>query len=180
MAKTSVSSVNLTGETLRQLLDYEPTTGAFTWRERPAVSAQEKVWNTRFAGKEAGRISVYGYREIAMGGKLYRAHRLAWLYVTGAWPKAQIDHIDGDTLNNRISNLREANIFQNSQNVRRKKRGECKLKGVTLYKPTGRYHASVCAYGKRYSLGYYDTPEEAHAAYCAGALKYHGQFSQFL
>jgi hypothetical protein len=93
-------------------------------------------------------------------------HRLAWLYVTGAWPKKHLDHINGDRADNRFCNLREADDAANNQN--RKRANKCSLTGVlgvTYCKQTKRYRAVIMHNRKSIHLGRFDTPEEAHAAY---------------
>ena len=84
---------------LIKLLDYNPVNGDWTWKV-------DMNYNARM-GEKAGFISNTGYHCIRIKGQDYAAHRLAWLYVHGDWPKHQIDHIDGNKLNNRISNLRD-------------------------------------------------------------------------
>jgi hypothetical protein len=168
----------LDAEAVRQLLEYDPTTGEFTWIKREGDTRGVHIWNTRFAGKMAGRISSYGYREIAISSRLYKAHRLAWIYMTGEWPTDQIDHIDGDRLNNRLVNLRPATREQNAHNCRRHRDNKTGFKGVAFYKPTGKFHAVIASYGKKFSLGYFPTPEDAHAAYCIAAKRLHGEFAR--
>jgi hypothetical protein len=164
---------------LKAMLHYEPETGVFTWLERSDVRPQ---WNGRYAGKTAG------YARVATGGGLYwsirifdwpfHAHRLAWLYMTGAWPVMQVDHKDMDGLNNRWDNLREANKCQNGGNTKAKKNNKCGFKGVSLCKSTGKYRATISREGKQVWLGYHDTPELAHAAYRRAALQVFGEFAR--
>ena len=87
---------------LGSLLHYQPTTGALIWKERPNVVAQ---WNTRFAGKRAGSLTKEGYVQITINGWVYRAHRVAYLLKTGAWPTVELDHRDGNRSNNKWRNL---------------------------------------------------------------------------
>ncbi len=93
---------------LREALDYDQGTGVFTWRK----SSENKISR----GDVAGCIDDKGYIRIRVNGKLYRAHRLAWIYIYGSSPSSQIDHIDQDKSNNRIANLREATNSQNAHN----------------------------------------------------------------
>jgi hypothetical protein len=93
----------LTAEKLRKALDYDPETGAFTWRFRDDVC---KGANTRFAGKPAGCLTPSGNVNIGVYGPLYMAQRLAWLHVHGEWPPGSLEHIDGDKTNNALANLR--------------------------------------------------------------------------
>ena len=129
------------------------------------------------AGEIAGSLNPNGYIYIKINYKLYRAHRLAWLYETGSFPLEQIDHINGIRNDNRYQNLREATRSQNKCNTKMYANNASGFKGVGLYKPTGKYRASITVNNKLIYLGYFDNPELAYAAYCEAALKYHGEFS---
>lgn len=165
---------------LRRVLDYDPATGAFTWRVRDDVPAQ---WNTRYAGQRAGYVWT------APGGRLYLsirlhnwpflAHRLAWLYQTGAWPDPQVDHIDNDDgLNNLWTNLRQATKAENGWNSPTPRTNSSGLKGASFSKSAGRWRATIRIGGKQRWLGYHDTAEAAHAAYAAAALARGGAFAR--
>lgn len=156
----------LTAERLREVLDYNPETGVFTWR----VSNGKRA----VAGQLAGGISRNGYVRISIDDARHYAHRLAWLYVHGVWPKGQIDHINGAKTDNRIANLREATNAQNGQN-RRTARADSQsgLIGVYLHPISGRWGAEIVRDGQKHSLGYFDTPEAAHAAYLAAKRELH-------
>lgn len=173
--------------TLRKVLHYDPDTGVFTWKARPLRTAsrqQDRSWNARYAGQVAGCLRHGGrgstdYWRIRVFVKTYQAHRLAWLYVTGSWPAEYIDHIDGDGLNNRLSNLREATHSQNLQNSKRQKNNTTGFKGVRYQKDKGKFRAGFMANGVNYHLGYYSTGEAAHEAYRAAAVRVHGEFVRF-
>ena len=105
---------NLTAARLREVLDYDPSTGAFTNRIK-RIGA--------IVGRQTGTVSRYGYTHIRIDGVTYRAHRLAWLYMNGAWPNHQIDHINGVRGDNRIANLRDLPEGLNQQNRRTGKVG---------------------------------------------------------
>lgn len=143
---------------LRQLLDYDPATGEFRWRQdRPRCRE----------GQIAGHAHCQGYRGIRVDGRAYLAHRLAWLYVHGAWPKDQIDHINGNRADNRIANLRECTNALNCQNVRAHRDSTSKYPGVSLAdhargKP---WLATICVAGKKKYLGHHETEELAFSAY---------------
>lgn len=167
----------LTCEILRQLLNYDPVTGVFTWKIRPGSDQPTNSWNTRFVGKVAGSRNRYGYLSIRVGSRAYRAHRLAWLYMTGGWPQDEIDHIDCDKLNNRFSNLRDCGHAENAWNRPAQRGNKSGLKGVSLSsKGARRYYSSIRASGKRVHLGCFHTAEEAHSAYVEAATRLHGEF----
>ena len=151
-----MAASDLTAQTLRELLDYNPETGEFAWA-KSRVGAKK--------GSTAGTIRPDGYRSIFLTGYRYLAHRLAWLHCHGTWPSAQIDHISGDRADNRISNLREATSSINNQN-KRGARSDNKASGLLgVYKNGTRWSARVQLGKAKYNAGIYDTPEEAHAAY---------------
>lgn len=170
----------MNAETLRQLLDYNPATGVFTWKSREETDQHVKTWNSKYAGKIAGRTKPNGkgYLEIGVEGKLYFSHRLAWLYMTGEWPEVNIDHKDTDKTNNRWGNLREATVAQNAWNVDYE---PGKLGRGVNHHPACKsrpYSGQIQVGGKRISLGYFSTAEEAERAYLAAAEKYHGEFAR--
>lgn len=157
----------LSPERLKTLLSYNPLTGDFFW----ASSNSPRVK----AGERAGSFTQ-GYMNIQVDGKLYRAHRLAWLYMSGCWPESGIDHINGDSTDNRIANLREANQSQNTANAKRKVTCKSGFKGVTQYR--SRWVASIGRNGRKQHLGVFDTPELAHAAYVAAATARYGEYAR--
>lgn len=113
-----------------------------------------------------------GYIQIHVCGRLYYAHRLAWLNVHGAWPENMIDHIDGVKSNNRIANLRDVTSQTNCQNQHRAhSRNKTGLLGVQARGE--RFFARILVDGHHTHLGTYDTPEEAHKAYVAEKRKHH-------
>jgi len=155
----------LTAERLRELLHYDPETGEFTWRANRGGGVK--------AGDIAGTISTSkGYRNIWIGGN-YKAHRLAWLYVHGVWPEAQIDHINQNKADNRMENLRLVTHAENMQNRPCQRNNVSGFKGVAPCRRTGRWQALICSNNKQIHLGLFATPEMAHAAYCAAAARLH-------
>jgi hypothetical protein len=149
---------DLTAQRLRELLHYDPETGVFTWSVR--TSNRIKV------GDVAGSGASRGCLQIAVEGRLYLAHRLAWLYVYGCWPVHAIDHRDGNPSNNRIENLRDVLPSVNSQNMRRSHRdNKTGLLGVAWDNRRGKWIARITASGKRMHLGYFDSAENASVAY---------------
>lgn len=164
----------ITAEKLREVLDYEPHTGDFTWRV--ALSKRVKV------GARAGCVEVdkagLKYVRIGLFGRPYRAHRLAWLHVHGEWPSDLIDHISGDTLDNRICNLREANSAQNGANCRMLVSNTSGIKGVSWHRGKGRWQARINIDGKLKHLGWFREKPEAADAYRRAAEAVQGQFAR--
>ncbi len=112
--RTALAPINLikerelTAERLREILSYDVETGVFRWRIDTVRCCM---------GDVAGNTShKRGYRHITIDYRKYLSHRLAWLYVYGKWPIGNLDHINGDTDDNRISNIRVATIQQNCWN----------------------------------------------------------------
>jgi hypothetical protein len=156
---------SLTAERVRTLLTYDHTTGVFA-----NLVARGKVK----AGDDAGTTMQIGYRCIGIDGRPYYAHRLAWLLVYGEWPKAEIDHIDGNKANNAIVNLRDASKSLNMQN-RRTPRADNKsgFLGVSVCKQTGGWRATIRAGGKFIHLGRFDSPQAAADAYSEAKRTHH-------
>ena len=155
----------LTAARIRELLAYDPVSGIFTW------AARRKGCRV---GSVAGRIDGNGRRQIKVDQREYPASRLAWLYVNGKWPSALIDHINHIKLDDRIANLREATSAENNANKRGW--GKSGFKGVCWNKKQKKWQANIFFKKKLRHLGYFDTPEMAHQAYCAFATKIHGSF----
>lgn len=89
-----------------------------------------------------------------------------------------VDHIDGNGLNNKRENLRIATVSQNAYNSLTPKNNTSGYKGATFHNRFGRWIAKISAEGKSHHLGYFDTPEEAHAAYCEASKRLHGEFAK--
>lgn len=169
------SRSDLTAEYVRSILHYDPETGVFVWKSRPDIRPSA---NARREGKVAGCVDPYGYQRIGVDGHRYFGHRLAWLHTHGEWPKGQLDHIDGNRANNRIANLRIATTAQNAANSRAHRDNRSGFKGVSWSKVAKRWIAQISRAGQYRYLGYFDTPEEAHAAYCEAARELHGEFAR--
>jgi hypothetical protein len=160
----------LTPARLRELLDYDPATGRFTWRNK-----WRKGMNR--SGLIAGSSRNNGRRAIRIDGADYLASRLAMLWITGHWPKQMMDHINGNPGDDRWCNLREVNGWQHNANS--KARGQsCPLKGVYFEQRSQRYASQIKKHGHGIWVGYFDTAEEAHAAYRRAARKLFGQFTR--
>lgn len=157
-----MSSRDLTAETLREYLNYDPETGVFT--RIKSTTRPGRV------GAVAGAEDSRGHIQVRVLGKLYLAHRLVWLYVHGVWPTYQIDHINGVRSDNRLSNLREVSASVNQQNQRRPRSVNPYL-GVT--KRHDKWRARITVEGRLTQLGTFDTPEEARDAYLEAKRKLH-------
>lgn len=155
----------ITQERLKELLDYDPGTGVFTWRIGRGFRAK--------AGSVAGRVNKRGYWEVSVDHKRYRSHRLAWLYIYGELPPNQIDHINRIRTDNRISNLRLATIPENNQNQGKRRDNTSGVIGVYWDKKNGKWKAQISLNGRVMSLGRYETIEEATTARVAAKAKLH-------
>lgn len=165
-------------ERLKELLHYNPETGVFRWLPRPVNTREERRWNTRYANKTAGhKRKKTGYVTIYVHGRLYMAHQLAFLYMTGDFPKNQIDHKDGNTNNNKWNNLREATHAQNMQNRKLLKSSTSGVSGVIWDKEKRRWRARISVNGKRIILGRFRDKSEAIKARRDAELKYFGEFT---
>ena len=159
----------ITSERLREVLKYDPETGSFTRK------IDIGRWKT---GSRAGTNgNSDGYCQIMIDGRLYQAHRLAWLYMTGECPKAEIDHINCDRADNRIVNLRQADRFGNTRNTKKRNDNTSGFKGVQWH-ACGKWRAMIGVNGKKKHLGLFKTKEAAFEAYVAAAKKYHGEFAR--
>src|SRR5271168_635905 len=110
----------ITASDLRKIISYDADTGIFIWRHRDGDIPEIRRWNTRYAGMHAGCQNAKGYVTLHIDHdglkKHLKAHRLAWLYVTGEWPAKEVDHINLIKSDNRWANLREATPSQNLGN----------------------------------------------------------------
>lgn len=146
---------------IQEYLSYSPEAGTFTWvKRRRGVKL----------GSIAGCMALHGYVHIGFSGKTYLAHRLAWLFHTGNWPNFDIDHIDGNRSNNRISNLREATRAENHQNKGKSelicgREPTSKYVGVSYDLSRKKWKAEITKGRIAKFLGRYDSQEEAHDAY---------------
>lgn len=160
---------SLTQAQLKSQLVYDPGTGLFVW-----LVSKKGTTIGAVAGDFSGR-----YVRLKLFQKSYPSHCLAWLWMTGAWPKDEIDHWDTDKHNNRWSNLREATRVQNSYN----RSVDCdkvytSLKGVTFAKGRRKWQANIRVNGKLKHIGYFSTAEAAHAAYAEKAHELFGVYAR--
>ena len=151
---------------LRQMFDFDAKSGQLIWKYD---SDKPLRWNSRCVGKAAGS-NRHKYIAVGIYGVKYYAHRLIWIYLYGYDP-IDIDHIDGDSLNNRPENLREATSSQNIANANFRPGRGVEAHGA-------RYRARIMVQGNRLELGSFDSFEEANTAYQEAADKYFGEFAQ--
>lgn len=157
----------ITAKQVRRHLRYDHKTGLLWWKLRGPHRTIQYPAGTLCAGRWY----------IGLFGKHFIAHRLAWLIKTGGWPQT-LDHINGNPLDNRWCNLREATPSQNCANAKRYKNNTSGFKGVSWVPRDQKYAAYFSKDGKRFGLGYYNTPEQAHTAYIAAAKKHFGEFAR--
>jgi len=141
----------ITVDDVKSALNYDPETGVFTWKVRRGQRGK--------VGASAG-CSHRGYVRIALYGKSYMAHVLAFFYMTGDWPLHEIDHKDGDKANNRWANLREATRAQNMRNRSAYKNNKLGLKGISMH-ARGRYQVTIYADKRPIYMGLYVSLDEA-------------------
>ena len=164
---------------LKECFDYYPLTGMLFWRSRPllhfATTASHQTWNKRYAGTMAGRAQSSGHIQVHVEGRRVMAHRVIWTMMTGVDPHPmEIDHTDLNHSNNRWANMRLATGQQNMWNKAVLTKSKSGFKGVH---PWGRkFTARIMLNGKNTYLGLFDTPQEAHQAYCDAAKARHGAF----
>ena len=149
---------------LKELLNYDPDTGVFTWR----VSKRGRAAN----GGPAGFTDKRGYRIITIDCATMKAHRLAWLYVHGVLPNTDIDHINGIRDDNRITNLRLATRSENNQN-QRVARSDNKTGYLGVSKSGNKFKALIQVSKKLIYLGTFADPVSAHSAYVDAKRKSH-------
>jgi hypothetical protein len=165
-------------ELVRELFDYDKESGIVTWKT-PRTNRVKK-------GNAVGvrcKSNCKDYLKVGIsynGGHAgYKLHRVIWLFVTGEDPGLlQIDHIDGNGLNNSFANLRIANGSENLCNCERRKDNRSGFKGVGWSKQKKKWRARIAFNGRQRELGFFDTPELAHMAYAAAAAELHGDFAR--
>lgn len=167
---TKAKKIEISQEELKEVLDYNPDTGVFRWKIYRASNAK--------VGDVAGCIhKVNGYHEIGYNYQVYKAHRLAWIYAYGSIPEyIQIDHIDGNRANNRISNLRPCSNAENQKNRKIGKDNTSGYKGVSWNTRLGKWVVNVGLNNKRIYLGGYVDKAEAITVHKTFCEEHHGKF----
>jgi hypothetical protein len=154
----------ITQAELKEVLEYNPDTGVFTWIKRN--------------GNVAGTKTNWGYVSIKIKRKRYQAHRLAHLYMTGNFPENFTDHINHIRDDNRWTNLRDATLSQNQANQSKRKDNTSGYKGVCWDKAAKKWRATINYMNKNIYLGLYTTPQEANEAYKKKAIEIYGEFAE--
>jgi HNH endonuclease len=163
-------------ERLRELLSYDPATGHFVW----LVSTSRRVR----VGSRAGYRQPDGQRIIRIDTDPYVAHRLAWLYMTGEWPRSLIDHENMDRDDNRWSNLRQATKSLNGANKGPPSnntsgfKGVVRVKGYYVRERADAWKAEITVNMRHRHIGYFRTPELAAAVYAEAAKRFFGEFAR--
>lgn len=159
--------MTLTYQEARELLSYDPESGKLVWRVNRTGTAK--------AGDEVGGPHLYkgkAYRTFKVKGQYHFAHRVAYLLVTGVFPEDEIDHENGNGMDNRWSNLRVVDRNTNMKNLRMYSTNTSGVQGVYWNKSLNRWHARIHHEGKRVHLGFYTNVEDAVAARTAAEVTY--------
>jgi len=154
---------------MMEALSYCPSTGLFHWKVSPSQTVK--------AGERAGTLHPDGYVVIGYKGRTYRAHRLAWLFIHGALPLVDIDHTDGNGLNNRLDNLRLATEAENLWNRKICTRNKSGVKGVCWYAAGQKWAAQIRKNGVKYFLGYFSDIAAAEKTVKEARARLHGEFA---
>lgn len=143
--------------TLKRLMHYDPDTGVVRWK----MSVANRIKPGDIAGWRCKGKEGKTYMRVESQGETYSIHRLIWLYMTGDWPKGQIDHIDGNGLNNEWGNLRDVPQSENVKNARLRHDNTSGVTGVTWHKRDKQWEVYINHNRKRHYLGKYDSLDEA-------------------
>ena len=160
MAKTDLTALRL-----RELFSYNPNDGVFTRLTQRGPTKPGPVHPCP---------DSHGYGLLRVDYRLYRTHRLAWLHSHGEWPTGDIDHIDGDRANNKLSNLRDVTRGENCQNLRAaQSHSQLGQLGVSAISNSKKYRARIAVNGQVTHLGCFNTVGEAHDAYLKAKRELH-------
>ena len=160
---------------LQQVVDYSSSSGKFTWKSN--LHSRSKVGT--FAGDREyiGNNGKAQYGSIQLGGQRYNTHILVWLYCTGSFPKEELDHIDRNIYNNRISNLRECTASENRCNRSIYKNNTSGFKGISWYSRYNKWRVRITKDKVVTLLGYFDTIDEAYQKLSEVRQQFHGEFT---
>jgi len=159
----------ITQKYLKSILNYNKYTGEFTW----IVDFCKKIQQ----GTLAGSINGNGYAQIGINRKIYRVHRLAFLYMTGSFPTDEIDHINNIRSDNRWKNIRSCDASQNRKNTKPQKNRSSKYKGVYWNKSRKKWCGQIMVCKKHIHIGYFDCEILAAKEYDKAASKHFGEFA---
>lgn len=166
---------------LKNILDYCPATGIFTWKKRAIDDFSSKraysTFNSKFAGKQCGSLTNK-YLTIRINRSLYYCHRLAWAMHYGKWPVGDVDHINMDKTDNRASNLRLASRRDNMNNLTATKANRSGFIGVYWAARERKWVSAITIDYKFIFLGHFDDPASAAMAYNVACEKANGRFSK--
>jgi hypothetical protein len=176
MKKSAKQSPHLTVEDIKLLLDYDAITGRLLWKERPAwcfaSTGSAKAWNTKYCGKEAFTAIKHGYFSARILGRGYLKHRVIWAFTRGDWPINFIDHINGDTRDNRPENLRDVTRQENARNAAIPINNKSGIVGVRWNKETQKWVAFIKVDFRNIHLGSFGEKDDAAKARKAAEQRY--------
>jgi len=162
---------------IKRKLRYDADTGDFIWKEVVPIRAGDKAYNTKFAGKVAGKVVpnsdkyLAGYVSIHISSLMIKAHRLAWWFHYGEWPNGEINHINHIRGDNRISNLEIVDRGVQNKSASLRKDNTSGVCGVRL-QGDGKWVAVINADKKRYTLGTFDNLFDAVCARRSAEIRF--------
>lgn len=190
----TAKKIIFTATQLKECFAYDEATGVLLWKERPAHHFKKestcKAWNTKYSGKEAGatvqaKNGKYSKVTISINGQsgTYFSHRVCWKMATGGDPSKQIDHIDGNGLNNAFDNLRDVSAIENQKNQKKPKNNKSGVMGISYRPENNKWAARICVDWDQIVLGDFEIFDQAVAARKSALKKYkfhdnHGRKSQ--
>lgn len=160
--------MQISQQSLKSVVSYDEETGIFLWNKSTGGSTK---------GDVAGSKSLRGYIYIQIDGKMHQAHRLAWIYMYGVEPDL-IDHINGNRTDNRASNIRSCNKYENSWNSKIRKDNKSGVKGVSWNKCASKWQAIISVNGVKKYLGLYEDVKSAELIIKKERERLHGEFSR--